>query len=66
MAEEAQRRVEELEQGACRFNCRTQKAMFILGFNACLDDMYGDAPREITAEDAYDEFRRKTTQSDNG
>jgi len=32
--ERLERRVEELERGPCRFNCRTQREAFVAGFLA--------------------------------
>lgn len=29
-----ERRIKELEEGSCRFNCRDQKAAFMAGFEA--------------------------------
>ena len=44
-------RIKELEDGTCRFNCRTAKEAFIAGYT-----MYSDAD-DTTAEEAYKEWR---------
>lgn len=36
--ERLKRRIEELENGVCRFNCRTQREAFIAGTKAALPD----------------------------
>jgi len=51
-------RIFELEQGSCRYNCRTAKEAFMAGFDAGADDAEGgkiickDFYKEVT-EEAY-------------
>jgi hypothetical protein len=58
-------RIEDLEGGACRFNCRTRKAAFMAGFDAGATDAVDagqiicpDYYRDIT-EKAYKEWKNK-------
>ena len=60
-----QDRIEELEEGACRFNCRRQKEAFVAGWNAhtyrCLNNGI-DGRIGYTEEDvqiAFKEWERK-------
>lgn len=55
-------RIHELEQGACRFNCRTRKQAFLAGFDAGTEDVVesgriidDDFYKEVT-EQAYKEW----------
>jgi len=55
-------RIDELEEGACRFNCRTKKEAFMAGFDAgaleCVDSglfICDDLKKEVT-EAAYKEW----------
>ena len=50
------KRIRELETGACRFNCRTEKQAFIAGYLA--DIQHEELDREH-AEMAYQEWREK-------
>lgn len=50
-AEEYERRIKELEEGACRFNCRTAKEAFMAGFDAGYLHVIG------TPDDAYEEWK---------
>jgi hypothetical protein len=52
-------RIRELEEGSCRYNCRTAKQAFLAGFNAGAEDAW-DAGKIIdddlhakTVNDAY-------------
>ena len=55
-------RIFELEQGSCRFNCRTKKEAFLAGFDAGTEDtaeagriIDDDFYKEVT-EGAYKEW----------
>lgn len=39
-AKKMQRRIDELESGACRFNCRTAKDAFMAGYDEGYHDCY--------------------------
>jgi phage shock protein A len=49
-------RIEAANNGECRFNCRTQRAMFRIGYHEAIanQDIEGDI--RVTAEQAYDEW----------
>ena len=47
-------RIKELEDGACRFNCRTVKEAFIAGYKA---DLQHDEISDEHAERAYQEWK---------
>lgn len=47
-------RIKELEDGSCRFHCRTLKQAFIAGYLA--DSQHGEHSR-LAAERAYKEWR---------
>lgn len=49
--EELERRIEELESGRCRFNCRTQREAFEAGWRAYYDG--------IGLKDAYKKWAAK-------
>ena len=49
---EMEQRIKELEDGACRFNCRTEKEAFIAGFD-CRDNWDGGTSNE----QAYKEWK---------
>lgn len=58
-------RIEQLESGSCRFNCRTAKSAFLAGFDAGADDAFeggkiidDDFYKEVT-EAAYKEWNVK-------
>ena len=59
---ELKTRIKELEEGSCRFNCRTAKAAFMAGFDAgseyCFDGgrIICDAFYHEITEAAYKEF----------
>lgn len=46
-----------LRDGSCRFNCRSMRAMFIIGYREAIanQDIEGDI--RVTPEQAYDEWR---------
>lgn len=50
-------RIFELEQGSCRFNCRTEKEAFIAGFKAG----YGCEPGHPMDLRAYKEWKSEQT-----
>ena len=56
---ELEKRLEALEQGECRFNCRTQRAMFIIGYKEAIAniDFGGDVP--VSPEKAYNEWKER-------
>ena len=56
-AEEYERRIKELEEGACRYNCRTAKQAFIAGFVWGDSDDYHRAIG-VTPESAYEEWKK--------
>ena len=49
-------RIQELEDGSCRFNCRTMKQAFIAGYLA--DSQHGEHS-EKAAEMAYKEWKNQ-------
>ena len=50
---ELEKQVEELKEGACRFNCRTAKENFMAGHTFGLSQ-----PFSITAKEAWDEYKK--------
>ncbi len=50
------RRIEELEEGACRYNCRTSRATWIAGFREAVSNTNY---RSTDAEEVYREWKRQ-------
>jgi len=48
-------RIKELEEGSCRFNCRTQKQAYFAGFDAGMDQGVHWNDRH----EAYEAFRQQ-------
>ena len=48
-----------LRDGSCRFNCRSMRAMFIIGYREAIanQDIEGDI--RVTPEQAYDEWKEE-------
>ena len=52
-------KIDELEQGACRFNCRTAKENWIAGWEEGVGSIdFGGDPEYATGEEAYNEWKR--------
>ena len=55
-----QTRRRELEQeGVCRFNCRTRRAMFLIGYNSAISNQDFGGDFSLTAEEAFDEWMKE-------
>ena len=52
------REVQELKEGACRYNCRTSRAMWITGFRVAASNTNY---RVSNAREVYNEWQRQQT-----
>ena len=56
MIQYLRKRIKELEEGECRFNCRTQKAAFFSGYKLAIGDAFQEWDNDIM-EAAYEVWR---------
>ena len=66
--EELERRIQELEEGSCRFNCREGRDAFIAGYELAHGWGLTDREKQVIGGREYNKWRReqreKTTESD--
>ena len=48
-----------LRDGSCRFNCRSMRAMFIIGYREAIANQDISSDIRVTPEQAYDEWKEE-------